>query len=266
MTNSAQRTPWALIGLLALVLATALTVLLGVPRFAQDPGYHAWVDQRVWFGLPNAANVVSNLGFALVGLAGCLRIWSGRVRFIDGTERLPYLVFFGALACVAPGSAWYHLSPANDTLFWDRLPMSLAFMALLAAVVSDRVGVTAGRRALPWLAALGPASVVYWIASEAAGTGDLRAYVFVQVMALALIPLLLAVTPGRYTRGSDLLVSLAFYAAAMVCERLDAIIFEASGWISGHTLKHLLATVAVAGLWRMLELRRPAPAPAHQDH
>ena len=67
-------------------------------------------------------------------------------------------------------------------------------------------------------------------------------------------------THPRYTRGSDFLCVLALYATALAAERLDHQVFGAGGWISGHTVKHVLAAVAAAWLSRMLRLRSPTPA------
>ena len=53
---------------------------------------------------------------------------------------------------------------------------------------------------------------------------------------------------------------LTLYATALAAERLDHEVFAAGGRSSGHTVKHVLATVAAAWLSRMVRLRRPAPA------
>ena len=52
---------------------------------------------------------------------------------------------------------------------------------------------------------------------------------------------------------------LALYAAALATERLDHEVFAAGGWVSGHTVKHVLAAVAAGWAVRMLRLRSPAP-------
>ena len=132
--------------------------------------------------------------------------------------------------------------------------MSLAFMSLLSAVLVERPGPRVGLRLFPWLAATGPFSVVYWMLSERAGIGDLRLYGLVHFYPMLLIPLLLWLFAPRYTRGRDLLVVLALYAAALVAERLDREVFAAGGWINGHSVKHVLAAVAAA--WPS---RNPAP-------
>jgi uncharacterized membrane protein YfcA len=136
--------------------------------------------------------------------------------------------------------------------------MAIAFTGWLAAHLAERIGVRAGLALLPVLLLLGPGGVVYWGLTEAAGAGDLRPYGFVHFYPALLVPLLLWLFPPRYTRGSNVLVVLALYAAALVAERLDHPLFALTGILSGHTLKHGLAALAIYWALRMLRRRRPA--------
>ena len=99
-----------------------------------------------------------------------------------------------------------------------------------------------------------------WIWSERAGVGGLRLYGLVHFYPMLLIPLLMGLFAPRYTRGRDLLAVLAIYAVALVAERLDREVFAAGGWISGHSVKHVLAAVAAGWAIRMLRLRSQAAA------
>ena len=51
-------------------MAFVLTLALVLPGMTQPPHYHAFADQRSWAGLPHAADVLSNLGFVLMGVLG----------------------------------------------------------------------------------------------------------------------------------------------------------------------------------------------------
>ncbi len=42
------------------------------------------------------------------------------------------------------GSGYYHLSPSNATLVWDRIPMSIAIMALLSIVIGEYMSIRLG--------------------------------------------------------------------------------------------------------------------------
>jgi hypothetical protein len=241
--------------ILATLCLAGLSTLLFVATIPQDPAYHRFVDQRSLWGLPNFWNVVSNFPLLPVGLAGVLGVAR---RHWEGTRtpaRAAYIAFFVGVALTGIGSAWYHLDPTNDTLVWDRLPMTIAFMGLFTAILTEHLHPRA-QRALPWLLALGVGSVAYWSVSEHFGAGDLRPYALVQFLPAVLIPVVLVSYPGSYIRDSDLVVVLLFYALSKLAEHFDGALYTLTGTLSGHTLKHLLAALAAYWVLRMLRLRR----------
>jgi hypothetical protein len=253
-----RRSAIGLIGGLAVLAAAALLL---VPPIPQDPAYHRLADSRAWLGIPNVLNVLSNAGFLLIGGLGLAFVadgTSGGRAFRERGERWPYAAFFGALLLTGFGSAYYHWEPGNARLAWDRLPLAITLMGLLAATITERIGVKTGCWLLGPLVAIAAATVIYWHWTEQRGAGDLRLYALVQFYPVVAIPLMLWWLPPRYTRGGDLLAAAATYAAAKVPELLDGWILSVTRAVSGHTLKHLLA--ALAGYWvlRMLRHRRPA--------
>ena len=194
----------------------------------------------------------------MVGFLGITFLLSRatRAHFLDRHERWPYLVAFIGIFLTSIGSSYYHWSPDNARLVWDRLPMTIVFMSIVAAIIAERINLRAGLWLLPVLLMVGVLSVLQWYASELRGAGDLRFYAAVQVYA-ALVLLATLLIPSRYTRGSDLAIVVGFYILAKAFEQCDKQIFSAGQWISGHTLKHLAG--AAAGFWilRMLQKRRP---------
>jgi len=239
--------------LCAIIMAFAVAIL---PPFPQPLAYHRFADARAWLDVPNFLDVVSNLAFLIVaalGLAVVLR--SDPHAFIERAERLPYALFFLALGATSFGSVWYHLAPDNASLFWDRLPMSVCFAALLAAVIAERYSVQAGIRLLAPLTIAGATTVFYWRWSEAAGVGNLLPYFAFQVYVLLAVLLLMRLFSPRYTRSADMFKAVALYGAALAAELLDHHIYALGQMISGHTLKHLLAALAVYQVVRMLRLR-----------
>ncbi len=242
---------------LLLLCAIAVTVAAAIlPPFPQPLAYHRFADARAWLGVPNFLDVVSNLAFLLVAALGLAVVLRPDTRaFIERAERLPYALFFLALSATSFGSVWYHLAPDNASLFWDRLPMSVCFAALLAAVIAERYSVQAGIRLLAPLIIVGAATVFYWRWSEAAGVGNLLPYLVFQVYAILAVLLLMRLFPPRYTRSADLFKAVALYGAAIAAELLDRPIYALGQIVSGHTLKHLLAALAVYQVVRMLRAR-----------
>ena len=242
-------------GIVGAALAAGLLMAFTKPRFAQDPAYHLFADDRVFAGVPNFWNVVTNLPFLLVGAFGLASL--GRLRRPE--LRTEVLVFAFGVALVAFGSALYHLAPSNATLVWDRLPMTVGFMALFSLIVRDRLSERLGRRALAPLLALGAASVAYWYATELQGAGDLRFYFVVQFLPMLLIPLILLTGPGGGgLRAAWIWATLAIYLLAKQAEAHDRALFEATALLSGHSLKHLIAACAV--LCALLAALRPRDA------
>ena len=230
---------WRLLVLLAVSLAAALGVFLLGP-IAQDLSYHQFADRRTILGVANFWNVVSNLPFVWVGAVGVAAIARGNAPGSLGALRANYLAFFAATPLVGLGSAYYHWAPSNSTLFWDRLPMTLAFMAFFSTVVGEHLDPRLGRRLLVPLLAAGLGSVLYWHMTELAGHGDLRPYILVQYLPILLVPLILWLFPGQLVPSGYTWSLLATYAVAKVLELLDGSIYAAMG-LSGHTWKHLAA-------------------------
>lgn len=242
-------------------------------RIPQPEAYHSFADTRAWQRIPNAWNVLSNIPFALVGLAGIFFLARGptldpeasfrpgaHTAFDSYRERPAYVIFFAGVFLTAFGSAFYHLAPSTPRLFWDRLPMSIAFMALFATVIAERISIYWSRNLLLPLVFAGIASVVAWRVSEQNGAGDLRAYVFVQGFPMIALPLMMLLFRTRYTHGWMLLVVVLFYGGAKALEHFDAKVFEATGrQVSGHSLKHVVAALACWVVVMMLKRRSLAP-------
>lgn len=249
-------------GATLLVTLTALIALSAAfaPRVAQPLSYHHFADFRTAFGIANVANVLSNLPFAIFGAWGLcfLAQKESSKAFLDPRERWPYITLFIGILLTAFGSGYYHLMPDNSRLVWDRLPMTIAFMSLVSAMIAERLDVTIGVRLLIPVLLVGILSVVQWHFSELRGHGDLRFYAAVQLYAIFVL-LLLLLLPPRYTRTSDLIWLGVFYLLAKALEATDRSIFSLGYVVSGHTLKHLAAGMSGYFLLRMLQNREPIP-------
>lgn len=240
---------WREPALIMLMLVPLVVMMLGVAPIPQDLAYHRLADHRTMFNVPNFMNVVSNVGFLIIGLLG-LALYLGKG--VSGAARSWSVFFFGTLL-VAAGSAYYHWNPNNQTLVWDRLPMTIAFMALFAGLIAEHIGPGIERTLLRIALIVGIISVGWWHYTD-----DLRLYAWVQFAPLIAIVFILLAYPGRYTHRTYLVLGLVCYALAKVTEFADTAIFSAtSGMISGHSVKHLLAALAPLFVYLMLRRRHP---------
>ncbi len=232
-----------------LVLIVPLVLLSAGGPIAQDTRLHMYADGRTFFGVPNFFDVVSNAAFLLVGLAG---LFTGAAR--NGAARSWFVAFLGtALVCF--GSSYYHWAPDSERLVWDRLPMTLAFMGLFVALVSEHIEERLERVLLAPALLAGIASVLWWHYTD-----DLRFYIWVQLAPFLAILVVLVAFPGRYTHRAYLLYALALYALAKISEVYDGEIYSVTAQaLGGHALKHLLAACAVLVVYLMLLRRAPLP-------
>lgn len=244
------------------VTLAACAALLAYGPIAQPARYHDFADVSLWLGLPHAADVLSNLGFALVGLWGWRRLAPQRIHPALRDGWWGYRLLLAGLVLTAIGSAWYHLAPDDDRLLWDRLPIALACAGLLAAVRAETVGSRAPRDEAALFALLGVASVVWWYVTNDGGDGDLRPYLLLQGLPLLLIPLWQAAHRAAPADRLYFGAALLLYIAAKATELLDHQLLALLGAVSGHTLKHLLATVAAALIVGRLAQRVAPPARA----
>lgn len=243
---------WGIAALLLLVLA----ILVARAPITQPQDYHHFADARSLLGMANFWNVATNLPFLLAGVAGLALVR----RRPSGPVAAWRAVFIGT-ALVFPGSTLYHLSPSDATLVWDRLPIGVAFAGFFVALLAEHTG-EEGRRgsrpALAGLLALAALSVGWWRV-----TGDLSAWVWIQLGPMLAVPLVLWLLPAQWTHRHYYLYALACYAAAKLLELWDQRIMDwSAGLVSGHSLKHLAAAAGVAFFCLMLARRRPVEPPA----
>jgi hypothetical protein len=228
--------------LLIVVTAASLVGLLLLPPISQDQSYHQFADQRTLLGIPNFWNVVSNIPFIAIGAVGLRQF---------GRHPATILLFLGIFS-TGFGSAYYHFEPNDKTLFWDRLPMAIGFMAILAITIEERVDRTAGTILLWPLIAVGVSSLLLW-----RWTGDLRLYAWVQFFPCLALPLIFLLFAPKFSGTIYWLVAAMLYAFAKILEFYDSAIYSAGSILSGHTLKHFAAAAACGAILRYFQKRRP---------
>lgn len=267
--NSTPSTPARATQLPFEVIAYALIAILTLGAFSFQPipqaqSYHRFADTHALWGIPNALNVLSNAAFLAVGVYGLLR----RPRFSLGRDVLLGLVtFLVGLVLICAGSAYYHWAPSDETLLWDRLPMSLAFLGVSFSLIAVQSRLRAAVLLYLALEGAGVAATLYGHLAQ-----DLRFYAMCQVLPLILAVFsavrmwpIAAARPG----ARDLLWGFGAYGLAKLAEHFDGDLYALThSAVSGHTLKHLLAAVGAFFVLRCFLYIKPAdvlpPAPQPQ--
>lgn len=253
-------------GLLFTFALLALVALFGPALPAAEVAIASvFADDRSWHGLPNAMDVLSNLPFLLIGFWGLYRLNRIDRAHQEALAQFPLAppandppdntldcawLFFAGLVATAAGSAFFHLMPDGARLAADRAGMAVAFAGLIGIAVCERVSQRAGWPAAWFVLMAGLLSAEVFQES-----GNVLPWAIVQFGGMALVLTLALATPMRGAVGLKLGWVICFYALAKVSELADHAIYEATQQVvSGHTLKHL--TASLAGLPVLAALRK----------
>ncbi|UXC16717.1 MULTISPECIES: hypothetical protein [Comamonas] len=221
------------------------------PYVPQAAHYHDFADQRPLLGLANAADVLSNLPFLLVGIWGLLASVKTPADTLRSQGAQPWLLLvFGGLVLTAVGSSYYHLLPGDVRVFWDRMGMVPVFAGVLGLALQSQLNARAA-----WLTALavllgGPLALWIWLQ-----TGQLLPWAVLQGAGMVLL-VVVALWQQRSPPAAPLIrwplaAVVAWYALAKLFELGDAAVWAGSGHlVAGHALKHLAAALALVPLLR----------------
>ncbi|KAF4362177.1 hypothetical protein F8388_010621 [Cannabis sativa] len=278
-----RRSIWAWV--VAIVCFVVLMIV--TPAIPQSQEYHDFADQRRFFGILNALNVISNFPFLVIGLIGLvLCYYRNYFKLSLEGELLGWTFFYAGVAAVAFGSSYYHLEPNDARLVWDRLPMTVAFTSIISIFIIERIDERKGTVSIIPLLLAGLFSILYWRQALHFSSvnylnlwsnilywkinlsvkywenclvrffDDLRPYALVQFVPCIAIPLMAILLPPMYTHSTYWLWAAGFYLLAKVEEACDKVIYD---WtyhiVSGHTLKHLCAAMVPVFLTLMLAKR-----------
>lgn len=232
------------ISLLLAVSMVSVVICFNLEPIAQDPGYHFFADNRTILSIPNFFNICSNIIFVLVGAIGSYLLIFRRPQSINATLRSNYLVFFLAIFLIGLASGYYHFSPDNAHLFIDRIVIAIAFMTFLSIIIAEYITEKYSFALMLILIFIGVISVIYWYITELNGAGDLRWYGLVQFLPLLLIALILVAYLSPVNDKFYIWLVLIFYSIAKLFELNDASVYEYTGFISGHSIKHIFAGLA----------------------
>jgi hypothetical protein len=243
-----------------MLMSLSILGLAFTDKIKQSDNYHNFADKRTCFDINNCADVITNIPLLTSGLYGLLKMKQGYIIIDDKrNEFTNFIVFFVGMILVGIGSAYYHLAPTTETLFWDRLPMTIVFMSAISILLAEWVNPKIGKLSLIPLLTIGISSVLYWRITETMGDGDLRPYYIIQVLPLLYAPVLTLTSKSKYTTSWTYVVAVIIYLISKLSEYYDYEIFNALYFLSGHNIKHLLIALAMHILiygWTHRTIRR----------
>jgi hypothetical protein len=233
----------------ALVMLASMTVAVAMGLLAWGPvelsaRAHQYADDRAWLGVAGAANIWVNAAMVAAGAWGWRATRGSRW---PSHLRTPWQLFQLCAIVSAIAAALYHARP-QDTLFvLAHIATASGFVMLTFGLLAERVHARFGSLAVCLVVLLGIAltgSAMLFAQSQGAGL-DMRPLLLLEILPVLVIPAGALSLPGRSTEVFDWIVVLTLYALAKLFEIGDAVILEASGWISGHTLMHLALSATV---------------------
>ncbi len=227
------------------ILSLSILVLILCSVFGpfkyQDLHYHQFADLRNWLPVPNTSDVLTNLFFLIFGIFGFIQIRNWLPTAENSTTRHMLKLFYFGFIVTTFASGYYHWSPNHQSLFVDRLGMSVAFAGLLGLGVDLHMS---SRRSLLFAVIFllfGVGADGYWLYTE-----NILPWALLQVYGLVFLFSLFFL--GRKNQNQlkiNWLAIIAVYFLAKVFESNDHMVFNFTHeLISGHSVKHILASLA----------------------
>jgi Ceramidase len=232
--------------LLYIISIVAVVAIIFVKPILQSQEYHSFADQSTFFWIPNFWNVISNLPFVIIGSIGILKVFNS---IKNSPLKQSFVWFFIGILLTGFGSAYYHYNPSDVTLIWDRLPMTISFMSFLSIIIGEFIHLNFGKKALYPFLIIGILSIIYWIVLQ-----DLRMYLLVQFLPITLIPIILFLSRNSLKLKKYFWLILTTYIIAKFLESYDLFVYNTTyKTISGHTLKHLVASIGPLIFYRFIQ-------------
>lgn len=205
----------------------------------QDLHYHNFAEQRFLGSVPHWGDVLTNLGFAITGLL--------LLRYKHNTEQYPgqktvFDCFVFSCFALCLGSGYYHWSPNNYVLLWDRATMLLGFALILldTAIIYSIFTPQHLVKKIIGLELLFLLTLFPWVCFD-----RLELYVLAQFFVMSVMPLL--AIKNYLEKGSHyqhILYMFLFYSLAKFFEHYDVFFYHLLGF-SGHSIKHLCYAISL---------------------
>lgn len=249
---------------LILLVSMTLAVMMGLLAWGPVPlsaQVHRHADERSLLDMPGATNVWVNLVMFAAGAWGWCATRASRW---PAQLRTPWQLFHLCAMLSALASGLYH-SGTGDALFvLTHVFTAAGFMMLTLGMLAERVHSRFGSlmACVLVLSGIAMTGLVMLFGPSGQNGLDMRPLLLQEVIPVLVIPAGILSLPGRFTQAFDWVVVLTLYALAKLLESSDALVPEMSGWISGHTLMHLMLATAVGRMAYCAALARAGFATA----
>ena len=241
-----------------------LAVMMGLLAWGPIPlsaQAHLYADERYLLGMPGGANAWVNLVMFAAGGWG----WRAtRASRWPAQLRTPWQLFH-LCAMLSALSAGLHHAHTGDALFvLTHVFTAAGFMMLTLGMLAERMHSRFGSLVTCVLVLFGVAmtGLVMLFGPSGQNGLDMRPLLLLEVIPVLVIPAGALSLPGRVTQALDWIVVLTLYALAKLLESSDVLVLEMTGWISGHTLMHLMLATAVGTIAYCAALGRAGTATA----
>lgn len=236
--------------LLWITVLTSIAIFIFMKPIPQDVIYHHFANDCKVLGISNCWNVLSNIGFIFIGILGIQFLLNNKI-----TNPIIWTLFIGVIL-TGFGSGYYHFTPNNTTLVWDRLPMTIVFTSFFALIYSWCFSQKMGFNIWILSLAVGIYSVFYWQYTEHEFRGDLRLYAIVQFLPILLIAIIVATNFKKHTfLLKPIAMIVLWYVIAKLLEHFDVYLYEKTNMLSGHPIKHIAAAIASFYMYKMVRAK-----------
>ena len=232
---------------------TLLALILSLGSWALNPmsaKSFSFADEFYFLGIPNGKNVLSCLWFILLGMYGLAcrpRFDLGREVLVSMALACASLVFMGAFG------AWYHLDPNHLTRLCAHLAMALVVMNSAFALTSAQLPL----KATWWI--FGTSQLIAITTAMYEYMYDDKRHLLMSKVFLLLLILFSFVRIWKVNYSKYLIRCLILFILSFICDFYDAEICRFSAYlISGHTIQHLLWTIAGLSLLKFFIVIKPS--------
>jgi len=188
--------------------------------------YHNFADQRNFFNIPNFFNIISNL-FIYIPIHYIIQNRENTNKF----NMIDILII--NILCIIITSIYYHINPNDNTIIFDKISIVSTIITVCIIILKIENNII---RIILYI--IGILSVIYWIKKD-----NLLFYIILIIG----VPIYICYKLYKYTNLRIYIYSHIFSLILLrLVEYYDLPIYQFTNQIiSGHSLKHIIASINI---------------------